>query len=219
MIIPFILLFVIDRIQEAISSHASGRSDIWFVGWKSLEKYWFFGAGLDNFTKAYTEFIAYTPDLLVWQSIAQYFVGLLVELGWWYIHNACLQWLRTIVRFGLNSSNRQWQVNALCSVLGIIISGLYRIFSGINPSGYLDLIVMHKYVMRPQRRLIYNMCGICGIYEKADASVNSDTIIRMRDVMVSRGPDDAVYTWRHILEWASPAQHNRPFACGTPAAM
>src|ERR1039457_6603694 len=43
------------------------------------------------------------------------------------------------------------------------------------------------------------MCGICGIYEKSDAAISSNTIINMRDVMVSRGPDDAgIYVAPHI---------------------
>ncbi|MEK6299579.1 MAG: asparagine synthase (glutamine-hydrolyzing) [Acidobacteriota bacterium] len=37
------------------------------------------------------------------------------------------------------------------------------------------------------------MCGICGIYEygASEPAVNSDSIVRMRDTMSHRGPDDA----------------------------
>lgn len=37
------------------------------------------------------------------------------------------------------------------------------------------------------------MCGICGIYEygASEPAVNSDLIVRMRDTMTHRGPDDA----------------------------
>jgi len=43
------------------------------------------------------------------------------------------------------------------------------------------------------------MCGICGIYNKGGAPVSSGTIVRMREVMVLRGPDDAgIYIGDHI---------------------
>src|SRR5436853_5550893 len=37
------------------------------------------------------------------------------------------------------------------------------------------------------------MCGICGIYEysASEPGVDSELVIRMRDTMVHRGPDDA----------------------------
>jgi asparagine synthase (glutamine-hydrolysing) len=37
------------------------------------------------------------------------------------------------------------------------------------------------------------MCGICGIYEygTSEGAINSDLIVRMRDAMTHRGPDDA----------------------------
>ena len=37
------------------------------------------------------------------------------------------------------------------------------------------------------------MCGICGIYEygASEPAINSDLIVRMRDTMTHRGPDDA----------------------------
>ncbi len=43
------------------------------------------------------------------------------------------------------------------------------------------------------------MCGICGIYEKNSHDIDVETIVKMRDVMISRGPDDAgLYTAPHI---------------------
>jgi O-antigen ligase len=156
LIIPFIPPFVIDRIQEAISSHASGRSDIWFVGWKSLEKYWFFGAGLDNFTKAYTEFIAYTPVFIgVDRASHNIFVGLLVELGLVGISImlvAMITHYRAIRTELLQSDNDRLMLYA--AFWGIIISGLSQDILWYKSFWLLwILIVMHKYVMRPQRRL------------------------------------------------------------------
>lgn len=81
-IIPFIPQFIIDRILESVESHASGRSDIWIVGFKALEKYWLLGAGLDNFIKAYTEFVSYSPAFMgLDRASHNIFVGQFVELG------------------------------------------------------------------------------------------------------------------------------------------
>lgn len=35
------------------------------------------------------------------------------------------------------------------------------------------------------------MCGICGIYDRNHFEIDPDTLTRMRDVMIARGPDDA----------------------------
>jgi len=43
------------------------------------------------------------------------------------------------------------------------------------------------------------MCGICGIYNKGSTEISENRIIRMRDIMYSRGPDDAgIYVKEHI---------------------
>ena len=43
------------------------------------------------------------------------------------------------------------------------------------------------------------MCGICGIFDTINTTVDNETIIRMRDVMFRRGPDDAgLYVSNHI---------------------
>ena len=43
------------------------------------------------------------------------------------------------------------------------------------------------------------MCGICGIYNKGSIPVLKEDIVRMRDVMFNRGPDDAgIYIGSHI---------------------
>ena len=43
------------------------------------------------------------------------------------------------------------------------------------------------------------MCGICGIYNRGVEEISPGLIVKMRDVMVNRGPDDAgVYTAPHI---------------------
>ena len=43
------------------------------------------------------------------------------------------------------------------------------------------------------------MCGICGIYNKNSNKISEEKIIKMRDIMSSRGPDDAgVYIAEHV---------------------
>ncbi len=74
--------FYFDRISRSAESHASGRTDIWQVGLKAFEKYWLFGAGLDCFPKAYTEFANYSPVYMGFDRAPHnIFVGMFVELG------------------------------------------------------------------------------------------------------------------------------------------
>lgn len=43
------------------------------------------------------------------------------------------------------------------------------------------------------------MCGICGIYDRSEATPNADIILKMMDTMVDRGPDDSgMYIAPHI---------------------
>ncbi len=74
--------FYMERIYEAANSHADGRTDIWRVGWNALKKYWLFGAGLDGFPKAYSEFVDSTA---VFKGLDRaphnIFLGNFVELG------------------------------------------------------------------------------------------------------------------------------------------
>lgn len=81
-IIPIIPEYFIERIGEAQQSRGSGRIDIWIAGLKTLEKYWFAGAGLNNFPVAYTEFSSYAP---IYRGDARgahnIFLNFAVELG------------------------------------------------------------------------------------------------------------------------------------------
>jgi O-antigen ligase len=45
-----------ERVQEASTSRAGGRQDIWVVGIHSLKTYGAFGAGVDNFSRAYQRY-------------------------------------------------------------------------------------------------------------------------------------------------------------------
>ncbi len=61
MIAGFIFLsyspdFFAERWGEAIETGGAHRLDIWYIGFKSLEKYWAFGVGMNNFAVATKEF-------------------------------------------------------------------------------------------------------------------------------------------------------------------
>ncbi|HEV2174625.1 MAG TPA: O-antigen ligase family protein, partial [Nitrospira sp.] len=45
-----------ERMHEATNSRVSGREDIWLVGLHSLKSYGAFGAGADNFSRAYERY-------------------------------------------------------------------------------------------------------------------------------------------------------------------
>jgi O-antigen ligase len=48
--------FFSERWGEAIETGGAHRLDIWYLGYKSLEKYWAFGVGMNNFSIATKEF-------------------------------------------------------------------------------------------------------------------------------------------------------------------
>lgn len=76
--------FVVHRVDIALKTRGSGRLDIWYVGWKSLEKYWLFGAGLGNFPVAYNEFAIFSPDFKgsgLDRVAHNIYISFLVELG------------------------------------------------------------------------------------------------------------------------------------------
>ena len=76
--------FFIKRINNSEASHAEGRTDIWLVGAKAAQKYWLFGAGLDSFPQAYTQF-AFSANVYMYRGLYRaphnIFVGNFVELG------------------------------------------------------------------------------------------------------------------------------------------
>lgn len=53
---------LIERLAKAAETGGAGRLDIWHVGLLALKKYWLTGAGLNNFSTAYTEFAYYAPN-------------------------------------------------------------------------------------------------------------------------------------------------------------
>ena len=64
-----------------LDSGGAGRSTIWYVGLKALEKYWAFGAGLSNFPIAYGE-VAFLDTSKGWYRGAHnIYIELLVEFG------------------------------------------------------------------------------------------------------------------------------------------
>lgn len=74
--------FFVARWGKTIEGDSAGRLDIWYVGYKSLGKYWSVGAGLNNFTKAYDEFANYAPVFRKWGYASHnLYLGLFVQLG------------------------------------------------------------------------------------------------------------------------------------------
>ena len=49
----------VTRVEEAISSRAQGRFDVWLVGIQIVRHYGLFGVGLDNFSYAFQKFSGY----------------------------------------------------------------------------------------------------------------------------------------------------------------
>jgi O-antigen ligase len=64
-LIPLLLIFVppmfLVRLQEGWNNRATGRFDIWAVGWQIVKHYGIVGAGLENFRIAYNRFAGYAP--------------------------------------------------------------------------------------------------------------------------------------------------------------
>lgn len=82
----FIMSFLPDlffaRWGESAETGGAGRVDIWYVGWKSLQKYWIMGAGFGNFTVVSAEYSDYSFGFDVSGSAAHnIYLGCFVELG------------------------------------------------------------------------------------------------------------------------------------------
>jgi hypothetical protein len=84
------------RFSNALTTHGSGREDIWRVGLAAFERYWLAGAGLENFPVAFNRVYmrVFTPHGIGWARAAHNLimqtgvelglVGLLLLLGvWW----------------------------------------------------------------------------------------------------------------------------------------
>jgi O-antigen ligase len=81
-IVPYVPDFFTERIDDAIETKGSGRTHILYVGWKALEKYGIFGAGLGNYGQAFNEFEIYSPSFQGHDRGAHnLYLGHLVELG------------------------------------------------------------------------------------------------------------------------------------------
>lgn len=68
--------FLINRIPEAMETGGAGRLDIWSYGLLALKKFFFLGAGLNNFPEAYSEFSLGLP-----RAAHNIYLGVFVELG------------------------------------------------------------------------------------------------------------------------------------------
>lgn len=74
--------FVLERVDESVSTGGAGRTTIWVNGLKALNHYWLTGAGLNNFPEAYVEFAYFTPlSEGIGRASHNVYLGIFVELG------------------------------------------------------------------------------------------------------------------------------------------
>jgi len=74
--------FVLERVDESVSTGGAGRTTIWVNGLKALSHYWLTGAGLNNFPEAYREFGFFTPlSNGISRASHNIYLGVFVELG------------------------------------------------------------------------------------------------------------------------------------------
>ncbi len=71
-----------ERWEQAVETGGSGRLSIWYIGLLCMKKYWLIGAGLNNFSHAYSEFVIFGPPFsFLYRAPHNIYLGLLVELG------------------------------------------------------------------------------------------------------------------------------------------
>jgi O-antigen ligase len=80
-LIQFIPETFYSRWEKAMSTGGAGRLDIWYAGWKALEKYWLFGGGLSNFLKSIQNFLATLPVFGIHRDPHNTYLAVAVELG------------------------------------------------------------------------------------------------------------------------------------------
>ena len=88
-VIPLLILiisiapgFLFDRWETAVETGGAGRTTIWHVGLKALQKYWLTGAGLSSFPDAYTEFVDCGPKYVgLARAAHNTYLQMFVELG------------------------------------------------------------------------------------------------------------------------------------------
>ncbi len=71
----------LERWKGTLEDRGAGRLEIWYVGWKSLEKYWLIGAGLNNFIVVFDEFAHYAPSKGKGYACHNLYLGMFVTLG------------------------------------------------------------------------------------------------------------------------------------------
>ena len=82
---PMYTEIVLERLGKTVETGGAGRTDIWYVGWKSLEKYWLLGAGYQNFPLALNEYISFVhiddDDFNLYARAHNIYLQIFVELG------------------------------------------------------------------------------------------------------------------------------------------
>ena len=73
---------VIERWEQAIETGGAGRVAIWNVGLNALKNYWVLGAGLNNFSNAFSAYGHFTPFTeSIYSDPHNIYLGTFVELG------------------------------------------------------------------------------------------------------------------------------------------
>ncbi len=154
-IMPFIPDFFVERVDVAVESGGDGRTIIWNIGWHSLEKYWLLGAGLDNFPKAYTEYVDVGPVFIgLDRAPHNIFIGNFVELG-------LIGLVMMVIAFG-----RQYRELVRARRAGPDTTALRAVFWAMIAASFFQdtlwyksfwmlwmMIAMHRNVLRVERRL------------------------------------------------------------------
>jgi O-antigen ligase len=156
-IIPLIPEFMIERITSSSEDHASGRFDIWIVGLKALKKYWLYGAGLDNFPKAFTEFVTYQYGYLNNDRASHnIFLGIFVELGIIGISLLILGFVKHYRAIGISSQTAN-TIMLKAAFWGIIIAGLTIDIMWDKETWLLwMMILMNRYIEKKQIQSVHS---------------------------------------------------------------
>jgi O-antigen ligase len=81
-LVPFISDLYIERWESSLETGGSGRISIWYASLMVIKKYWFLGAGLNNFPIAFNEFADYaTATIYRFRDPHNTYMTIFGELG------------------------------------------------------------------------------------------------------------------------------------------
>ncbi len=119
------------RFSNALTTHGSGREDIWRVGFAAFERYWLTGAGLENFPVAFNRVYmrVFTPHGIGWARAAHNLlmqtgvelglIGLLLLLGAWWVQ------FRMLNQIPENSNTYPYRLICQGALLGLFAAAMF----------------------------------------------------------------------------------------------